>query len=137
MQDDVLDSVSRNLFPDLTEDQARNIADRASLLSTSNLETDRFKYELQKFLPQDTVTNFGPTNRLLQAYARFRDGPTEYTAKEIASAEKAYNEAREYQRPADVPLGFSQTPAEIAQTTSSASTSTASDPGSGDSESEG
>ncbi len=115
VQGDVLNAVAKNLFPDLTPAQATTIADRASLLSVSNLETDRFKYELQKFLPQDTVTNFGPTNRLLQAYARFRDGPTAYTAKEIASAEKAYNEAREYQAPPNVPLGFSQSPAEVAR----------------------
>ena len=105
-QPEVLQTVAKNLFPDLTADQARNIADRASLLSVSNLETDRFRYELEKFLPQDTVTNFGPTNRLLQAYARFRDGPSTLTAKEISVAERAYNEAREYQAPAEIPFEF-------------------------------
>ena len=85
------------------------------MLSVSNLETDRLRYELQKFLPQDAPTNFGPTNRLLQAYYAFRDGPTELTAKEIAVAEKAYNDARSYQAPQEVPPGFS-TPARAAQT---------------------
>lgn len=91
---DVLNTVAHNLFPDLSPTQAKAVADRASLLSVQNLETDRFQNELRQFLPQDVIHPFGPTKRLLQAYLAFKDGPNEYTAKEIAIAEKAYNEAR-------------------------------------------
>ena len=93
-QEDVLNTVSHNIFPDLNQDEARALADRVSLLSTSNLETDRFRNELQKFLPQGAPTDFGPTKRLMQAYYAYRDGPTEYTAKELSVAEQAYNQAR-------------------------------------------
>ena len=93
-QEDVLNTVSHNIFPDLNQEEARQLADRVSLLSTSNLETDRFRNELQQFLPQGAPTDFGPTKRLLQAYYAYRDGPTEYTAKELSVAEQAYNQAR-------------------------------------------
>ena len=93
-QDDVLNAVAHNIFPDLNESEAKDLADRISFLTANNLETDRVRYELQKFLPQDAPYNFGPTKRLLQAYYAFRDGPTELTAKEISIAQKAYNEAR-------------------------------------------
>jgi hypothetical protein len=93
-QDEVLGVVAHNIFPDLNESEAKDLADRISFLTANNLETDRVRYELQKFLPQDAPTNFGPTKRLLQAYFAFRDGPTELTAKEISVAEKAYNAAR-------------------------------------------
>ena len=81
-------------FLDLDPHEARILADRASLLSTNNLETQRLRYELQKFLPQDAPTNFGTTKRLLQAYYAYRDGPTELTARELANSEALYNQAR-------------------------------------------
>jgi hypothetical protein len=98
-QGDVLNVVAHNIFPELSESEARDLADRVSLLSTRNLETERFRYELEKFLPGRVPYNLGPTQRLLQAYARFRDEPTTYTAKEIAAAERAYNAARGPQAP--------------------------------------
>jgi hypothetical protein len=94
VQQDVISVVSHNIFPDLNPDEAQELADRVSMLSDRSLDTQKFQNDLMRFLPADTPTNFGTTKRLLQAYAAFRDGPTEYTAKEIITAQKAYNEAR-------------------------------------------
>jgi len=93
-QGDVLNVVAHNVFPDLTTSEARAVADRVALLSTRNLETERFRYELEKSLPQGVPYNFGVTTRLMQAYRAFQEGPSGYTAKEIASAERAFNALR-------------------------------------------
>jgi len=89
--DDVLKVVAHNIFPDLNEEEAKQLADRTALLSARNLETERFRYELQKFLPPDVPYPFGPTTRLMQAYNAFREGPTTLTALELQRAQDAFN----------------------------------------------
>jgi hypothetical protein len=89
--EDVLNVVAHNVFPDLNEQEAKQLADRVALLSTRNLETERFRYELQKFLPPDVPYPFGPTTRLMQAYNAFREGPTAPTALELQRAQDAFN----------------------------------------------
>jgi hypothetical protein len=92
--DDVLKVVAHNVFPDLNDYEAKQVADRMAALTARNLETDRFRYELERFLPQGLPYSFGSTTRLMQAYGAFRDGPTVYTALELQRAQDAFNAIR-------------------------------------------
>jgi hypothetical protein len=92
--DDVLKVVAHNVFPDLNDYEAKQVADRMAALSARNLETDRFRYELERFLPQGLPYSFGSTTRLMQSYRAFQDGPTVYTALELQRAQDAFNAVR-------------------------------------------
>jgi N-acetylmuramoyl-L-alanine amidase len=92
--DDVLKVVAHNVFPDLNDYEAKQVADRMAALTARNLETDRFRYELERFLPQGVPYSFGSTTRLMQAYGAFQDGPTVYTALELQRAQDAFNAVR-------------------------------------------
>jgi hypothetical protein len=92
--DDVLKVVAHNVFPDLNDYEAKQVADRMAALTARNLETDRFRYELERFLPQGLPYSFGSTTRLMQSYRAFQDGPTVYTALELQRAQDAFNAVR-------------------------------------------
>jgi hypothetical protein len=102
--DDVLKVVAHNVFPDLNDYEAKQVADRMAALTARNLETDRFRYELERFLPQGLPYSFGSTTRLMQAYGAFKDGPTVYTALELQRAQDAFNAVRNPQVRASLKL---------------------------------